>query len=217
MLIFLDEERAYLSWVSHHHDGFVLDWLRKPTRKRPTLHRATCPEIRRSKSKRTHWTTGRHLKACSLDLEELTDWARAESGAEPVPCGACAPDHAASSEELAAAGSEDAHLTRLGEDIVDYVLEAAVIHLDLEDDGYSLTVGDVADYVDKTPGQVTPALLRLVTDGYLRVEGEVPPGATLESARRVYPTEKALRTLPAFEKLSKRRIRGELKRLEAGE
>ena len=60
MIIFLNEEGSYLSWVVHHPTGFVLDWLRKPTRKQPVIHRAKCSAIRRSKSKRTHWTTGRH-------------------------------------------------------------------------------------------------------------------------------------------------------------
>ena len=80
MIIFLDEEGAYHSWVTHHRPGYVLDWLRKPTKKRPVMHRATCELVRRSKTKRTHWTTGRHLKACALDAEELSAWAAAEGG-----------------------------------------------------------------------------------------------------------------------------------------
>jgi len=30
MILFLDEDRAYLSWVAHHRQGFILDGKRKP-------------------------------------------------------------------------------------------------------------------------------------------------------------------------------------------
>jgi len=49
-----------------------------------------------------------------------------------------------------------------------------------------------------------------VEDGYLRVQGIVVAGVALPADRRIYPTEDALRTLPAFEELSKRKIETEL-------
>ena len=63
------------------------------------------------------------------------------------------------------------------------MVESAVIHLDHQDSGYALTVGTVAKYFGKTPGQITPALLRLVDDGYLRVQGDVVVGAILPADR----------------------------------
>jgi hypothetical protein len=75
MILFLDEDRAYLSWVTHHRNGFVLDCNRKPTKHHLILHRAICPEIKHSATKTTHWTTGHHMKACSLNAEELKTWA----------------------------------------------------------------------------------------------------------------------------------------------
>lgn len=66
MILFLDEDLAYLHWVTHHRTGFVLDCLRHSTKAQMVLHRATCPQIKRSESKRTHWTTGKRQKGCSL-------------------------------------------------------------------------------------------------------------------------------------------------------
>jgi hypothetical protein len=206
VVIFLNEEAAYFSWIAHHRNGFVLDWLRKPTKKQPVVHRARCSAIKRAKTKRTHWTTGRHMKACSLDIEELVAWAKKEAGAEPAYCEQCAPTN----ESVSFVGPHDRHLTKLGKEIVDYVVEIALIHLDQADSEYALSVGDVAKCVDKTPGQITPGLLRLVEDGYLRLQGDVIAGTTLPVDYGVYPTEDALRTLPAFKKMSKRKIKAEL-------
>jgi hypothetical protein len=40
MLIFLNEDRAYQNWVTHHRLGFVLDGRRQPRGRGLTLHRA---------------------------------------------------------------------------------------------------------------------------------------------------------------------------------
>jgi hypothetical protein len=39
MLIFLNEDRAYQNWVTHHRLGFVLDGRRQPRGRGLTLHR----------------------------------------------------------------------------------------------------------------------------------------------------------------------------------
>ena len=65
MILFLDEDRAYLHWVLHHRTGFVLDCLRHPRKTHLVLHRATCPLVKQAAAKRTHWTTGRHMKGCA--------------------------------------------------------------------------------------------------------------------------------------------------------
>jgi hypothetical protein len=31
MILFIDEDRAYLSWVTHHRNGFVLECAPKPS------------------------------------------------------------------------------------------------------------------------------------------------------------------------------------------
>lgn len=214
MIIFLlGEDRAYLSWLAHHRNGFVLDWLRKPTKKKPTIHRASCEVVRTSKTRNTHWTTGRHIKACSLDLDELTTWAKDEAGGDPEFCDNCKPTDAATS----VASSGDRHLTKLGKEIVDYVVEAAVIHLDRRDSDYHLTVGDIAECLEKTPAQISSALIRLATDGYLRVDERVEEATSLSDACNVLPTSDALRTLPAFEKMPKQEVEAELEGLTGDE
>ncbi len=209
MIIFLlGEDRAYLSWLAHHRNGFVVDWLRKPTGKRPMLHRATCATIRSSPAKNTHWTTGRHVKVCALGLDELVQWARDESGAAPDPCEVCQP-----TDDEASAPVGDRHLTKLGKEIVEYVVEAAVIHLDGHDQDYRLTVGDIARYLDKTAKQVTSGLTRLADDGYIRLSGKPERDGGLPDDCRVLPTSDALRTLPAFTAMPRPAIEAELEGL----
>src|SRR5690242_80541 len=107
MILFLDEERGYLSWVTHHRQGFVLDSPRKATGKHVTVHRATCELIKRSESKRTHWTTGSRMKGCSLDLNELQMWAQTQTGSMAALCSICTPDGKRSESDA------EPHLTRL--------------------------------------------------------------------------------------------------------
>ena len=149
------------------------------------------------------------MKACSVNVAELVAWAEEESGAEPAYCEQCEP----TDDSVSLIGPHDRRLTKLGKEIVDAVVETAVIHLDHQDSGYTLTVGDVAKYFDKTPGQITQPLLRLIEVGYLRVQGEVMVGEAFPADRQIYPTGDALRTLPAFEQLSKRKIETELEML----
>ncbi len=43
MILLLDEDNAYLHWVTHHRSGFVLNCSRHPTKAQLILHRSTCP------------------------------------------------------------------------------------------------------------------------------------------------------------------------------
>jgi len=213
MIIFLNEERAFCAWLTRHRAGFVLDGLRPPTRKQPSLHRATCQEVRVAKAKRSHLTTGRHLKACSLDRQELMEWANSACGGEASSCDECKPVEVIRAEELTPGEAGPRPLTKQGGDIVDYVLDVALIHLGQGDAGYNLTVGDLAKYLAKTRAQVTPAVIRLLEDGYLRTKGEIVPGAALPRQQAVFPTTRAMRILPAFEELPTAEIEAELARL----
>jgi hypothetical protein len=213
VIFLLDEDRVYLSWLAHHRNGFVLDWLRKPTKKTPMIHRAACAEIKTAKTKNTHWTTGRHVKVCSLDRDELVSWAKDESDGNPDDCELCKP----ADDTAAVTSASDRHLTKLGEEIIDYIVEAAVIHLDRQDSGYELTVGDVAQCLDKTPGQIPPALHRLAEDGYVRLNRAAEIGTSLPDRCEVFPTADAMRLLPAFEKMSQRQVQAELENLTEGE
>jgi hypothetical protein len=215
MIIFLDEERAYYSWVTHHREGFVLDALRAPTHKRPVLHRATCADVRDRRGKRkTHWTTGRHLKACARIPAELLAWSEAEYDDTPTDCAECRPRETQRKQRAAQTRGGEVRLTKLEGAIVDCVVERAAIELDYADPDYDLTVRSVAAYVDKTPGQITAALLRLVERGYLRIDGAAAPGKSLAARLHVFPTILALRTLPTFAEAPPAAIRAALDRLE---
>jgi hypothetical protein len=213
MIVFIHEDRAYLSWLARHRQGFVVDWLQKPTKKQPVLHRATCPEIKRSRSKSTHWTTGRHIKACGMDVDELRDWVCSESDRTLLACPQCQPQQSQAPEGLAAAGDGHEHLTSLGKEILDYVLEVSVMCLDGAVSGYAVSLADVAQCLSKTPAQLTAATLRLVDDQYLALPDQSTVDAALLAETRLFPTAKALRSLPAFQPLTDRQIEAELKRL----
>jgi hypothetical protein len=207
VILFLDEERAYLNWIAHHRRGFVLDCLRKPTKAHLALHRATCLEVKHNGSKRTHWTTGRHMKGCSLQLDELKTWATEQTGSEPTCCAQCAPDREPSAQEA------EAHLTRLDRELLSYVLDIATCHLDDEDRAYRLTVGMVARCFGKTEGQLTASLSRLVDDGLLLILGKTKPGQVLSPRCGVFPTAQALRTLEFYAGFGDEQIEAELSKL----
>ncbi len=203
MIIFLDEELAYLSWVTHHRAGFVLDCLRKPSKSRLALHRATCPEIKASSSKRSRWTTGRHMKACSLDEDSLKIWAVEQSGNEPQNCPKCLSDDPASQRE-------PLRLSHLDRELLSLVLEVAVLHLDDRDGGYFLTVGKAAHCLAKTPGQLNASLQRLAQHGLLTIVESAAPSEPPPNACQILPTVPAMKTLPAFKDLSDGDIESEL-------
>jgi hypothetical protein len=210
MILFLDEERAYLSWVTHHRNGFVLDGNRKPTKHHLMLHRATCPEIKHSATKTTHLTTGHHMKVCSLDAEELKAWAKEETGADPNGCVSCL----VTDESHPA--DQPIHLTKLDQEILSFVLEVVMLHLDEESGAYWLNVGMVAKCLDKTPAQLTAALSRLVVDGLVMVTEKWKPGEPLPTKCGLLPTVLAMKTLPTYQNCNDEKIEAEIRTL-AGE
>ena len=214
MIVYMDEDGPYLSWVKHHRNGFVMDWQRQPTNRHPIVHRAACRKIRVAGSKKTHWTTGRRLKACSLELEKLLSWARDESSSSPKFCNVCRPDQEPRPEQ----DSDRSHQpTRLEKDIVDYVLEIAIIHLDNPHLNYKLAVKDVAEYLGKTTGQIAAAIVELFENGLLRLDKPIAGKSDLQGAESVFPTVRALKTEPAFEKLTERELALELAALNEKE
>jgi hypothetical protein len=76
-------------------------------------------------------------------------------------------------------------------------------------------VRHVADYLHKTTPQLAAAVMRLVEQGQLRLDREVSAKSDVRPDRRVFPTVQALRSLPAFEKLSTEQIERELAALES--
>lgn len=204
MIIFLDEELAYLSWVTHHRAGFVLDCLRPPSKGRRTLHRAACPEIKASSKKRTHWTTGRHMKACAMDEESLKTWAAEQIGAALRNCPQCLADDGAPKQ------IGPPHLSHLDREVLSFVLEVALLHLDDRDGAYLLTIGKTSKCLVKTPGQLDASVRRLAQNGLLKMVGAANQSEPLAMNCQIFPTVSALKTLPAFKDLSDAEIESEL-------
>jgi hypothetical protein len=208
MIIFLNDDAAYRSWIAHHRAGFVLDGRRMPKRGHIVLHRASCCEISPSPSSRQHWTTGARIKAVSLDREELMAWGAAETGREVPCCSTCQ-----AGRDLPASAASAGALPKLARDILDYVLEAALIHMEHQQPPYRLTLGDIAACFGKTPGQMAPVVGRLIDEGWLTLLGK-PVAAGKLHRGVVGPTVLALRTLAAFQDESDAAIESELQKLD---
>ena len=165
MLIIINDDPAYVSWLRRHRQGYVVDSKRKPTKNHLILHRATCSVVK--PHKRARLTSGSHIKACSLDAEELATWAREQTGGDVSACSECQPD----AEESATCEHQEKHsLTHLGRNLLSYVLDLAVMYLDGEERHYHPKVQDIAGYLAKSPGQIMPAIQRLIAEGYLDCE-----------------------------------------------
>ena len=207
MLIIINDDPAYVSWIARHRQGFVVDSKRKPTRNGVILHRAICSVIK--PHKRARLTTGGHIKACSLDAAELECWAREQTGGGLTTCREC---HSDEEEHVDA----DHHvLTRLGKDVLSYVLDLAVMYLDGEETHFHATVQDIAKYLDKTVAQITPAVHRLINEGYLEWN-RTTDKTSLAANTITYPTAKAIRTIPAFAAMSEENVGTELGQLKRG-
>ena len=214
MIIYLDEERAYVSWHTRHHDnGYVLDAQRKPTQRNMVVHRASCPQMKTNPRRRSNWTTGQHLKACSESLAELITWAYNATGSNPCLCPDCRPD-----DEAAASGREDkktAHVrfTKLSREIVSQVLDVAILYLDGMATEYDLTIRDLAQTFDRTVSRVISSTRRLIAQGLIEASPPATDQAPLSGDTLVYPTAKALRDVPDFADMSKRELETELRKL----
>lgn len=196
MVIFLNEDLAYHSWVTHHRAGYVLDGLRRPSKKLFTIHRASCPAVRLSATRKTHWTTGKDLKACASAAVELLQWAKRETGKEPLPCEICSPLTSAATDILQP-GEGRPSFPRLTKEILEYVLDTAIINLDDGDTKYRVTAGEVARDLNKTIGQISAGVFRLQDAGLFQVVNQRGSPKLSESSL-IYPTVLALQTLPIF-------------------
>jgi hypothetical protein len=193
MVIYIDEERAYYHWITHHRQGFIVAGRFRPKWGQLVLHRARCLEVKTAKTRRTHWTTGSRFKACAQRREALLEWAETGLGCSCDRCRECMPD-----VDGLNSNPDRPRLTRLARDILGYVLEAAVMHFDEETPPYHLTVALIANCMGKSPAQVSPALHRLSEDGYLECAGRSAAGKSIRPRSIVYPTILAFRTLPEW-------------------
>jgi hypothetical protein len=152
-----------------------------------------------------HWTTGRHLKACSLSPEELISWAEEEYGGEPSYCGDCT-----AGEERTPSPAAAHDLTKLEREVLDCVLDSAVIHLDNGDDDYDLTMAGLADRLGRSVARISGPVRLLIVHNLLETDRDMAP-----SRQRIYPTVAGLRSLSTFEAASDAALEKELECLHA--
>lgn len=205
MLIFLNDDEACRHWLAHHRQGYAVHGLRtrKPTGL--TLHNAQC-EALRDATKHGRATTRRHWTACSTNQGELLRWCMAEYGVEPSICDACG---SAPPTDLR---TWSPGLTRGSHDVLDFVLDVAIIHLEPDAKPYRLTIGDIAHCLRKTTGQLSPAVRSLSEKQLILVEPPTGRRATFERST-VYPTPAGLKTLPYFTDWTNSQLTAELAKL----
>ncbi len=208
MIIFIHEDRTYLNWVTHHRHGYVLDGRRRPHLRHLLLHRASCPKIRKSLGQRTNWTMGDRFKACSPHFDELQAWVVEEAAVAASLCEQCQP-----TVDLARDESPSCRLTKLAADILDYILDVAIIHLENKHPPYHLCCGDISACLSKTMGQLSAAMQQLVTDGLITLHGKLTKETFVGPYVVVFPTPKGLRTLEAFREQSDPELQAELRKL----
>jgi hypothetical protein len=216
MIIIINDDPAYLAWLEANPRGYVVNAHRMPKARYLVLHRASCAEI--SAARRGHWTTGPYIKVCSRNVHELADWARADVGGQLRPCERCRPKfEPASSAGPSPREPNHPHLTKMGDHLLSYILELAVMSLDGM--GHYCesppTVGKLAKYFDRTVGQITPVLRRLLEDGYISVGHDTSPEARFWGKTIVYPTAASLRTVPAFAEMTDREVVRAIANLQA--
>lgn len=209
MVIFINEDRAYAHWVTHHRNGFVIDGRHQPRIAHLVLHRATCDAVKQSKGKHSHSTTAGRLKAWAQQAKELEDWAMEQNVSVKI-CDQCRPGDAAAVDE-----TSPAHLTKLAHDVLDYVLEAALIHFEHDHPPYRLCIGDIAACFAKTPGQLRATLSQLLTEGLIVSHGGPAKGDPLGPKVLVFPTIAALRREEALRDESEEDLQSELQKLHA--
>ncbi len=208
MIIYLDEDPSYLSWVTHHRHGFVLATSRLP--RSGTLHRANCSQVRAHRTSHRHFTTGKQQKACAIDIDQLTAWFSEHATGKLNYCPDCNPGERQSPEQLT---PPDQHLTKLGREVLSYVLEIAIVSLDDQEVPYSLTFEELAKAFGKSVHQFDPTITALIDSGWITVTPAKIVGQTVEPRAVVIPTAWALRREPAFQSLNEKEISCELKKL----
>ena len=90
---FSDDDMAYVSWITHHPDGFVLNTRTAPSPSYTILHRATCHTISQRRSDGAYTTRG-YRKVAAQTIDELRGFNRSlgrSDGSFSSVCGHCNP------------------------------------------------------------------------------------------------------------------------------
>lgn len=90
LIIFTDDDAAYLQWVKQHPLGYVLNATRPPLPDFLVLHLASCRAVYGEPSVGDYWTA-ESVKVCSTDRAEIEAWAQNEVGGQVMTCELCHP------------------------------------------------------------------------------------------------------------------------------
>jgi hypothetical protein len=203
MIIYINEDRSFRNWVTHHLGGFVLDGRLKSNWTRLVLHRARCAEVLPA-SMRSRATTGSRFKACATKREELVRWMRNQVHRPIRSCPACSPD-----VDIPGRFAPSRH-TPLCAEILEYVLDVASIHSDPAIPPYRVTVDMIVAYVGKSRAQVETALSRLKEEGVVDLRSASTSRGRPPKEQVVYPTALALATAPEYAGFSAEQLAAEL-------
>lgn len=198
MIIFIHEEAAERRWLAAHKDALVVERTVRGHKPHLVSHSADCRHLRH---RRSHGPE--RWLICSTDPAELAAWCASHFAAEPTHCRHCR------GETHPAAATEVGRLSRLARDVLDYVLDVAVIHMEPDAKPYALTIDDVARCLRKTSGQLAHALARLKKAELVEIE-ELSRQAESHVIRA---TAKGLRMLPYFADADAAHIESELRKL----
>ncbi|MBL9094538.1 MAG: hypothetical protein JNL96_25170 [Planctomycetaceae bacterium] len=196
MIIFIDEAAAERRWLKVHRGAVVVEYLGRRGKPLLVVHGASCDRLKKQARR------GRDRRLiCSAEPGDALQWCRDQFSAEPVICDACGGRSAAPASP---------HLSRAARDILDYVLDVAVIHLEPEAKPYRLTIAEIAQCLQKTPGRLAAPLRTLQDAGLITIAV-----APRHASEIVYPTPDALRTLPYFAPFEAPLLEIELAKLRA--
>jgi hypothetical protein len=112
--------------------------------------------------------------------------------------------------------SQERHeITRLGREILGYILDVTVLYLDGSESRYEVTLENVATYAGKSPRQIMACLDRLICDGYLE---SYPPASNhhLAAHAMLYPTVETMKSIPAFAEMDESMLQTEVHSLREG-
>lgn len=87
---FRDDDTGYLTWLTNHPNGYVINIARNHSANAARMHHAGCRTISGQNPHRGPWT-GPYVKICAAQLADLELWA-SNNVREPIPpCGTCRP------------------------------------------------------------------------------------------------------------------------------
>jgi hypothetical protein len=82
---YVHDDPGYLTWISEHPCGFVVNTYTRPSRAYLKLHQATCPTISRLQKGARTFTGGEYSKLCGSRAELEEHAHRLGGAAQPCP------------------------------------------------------------------------------------------------------------------------------------